>query len=86
MRYQVRLGDNPLGLNVVFSSPRMQDRVICLSQGAEIISYKQTLQEHAVVYNRGPAGGEWRVGMHGMIQDTGQQKYRSDVSALSILF
>lgn len=63
MRYQVRAGDNPLGLNVVFCSPWMRDRVICLSQGVEVLSYKHTLREHALVYNRGPAGGERRVGV-----------------------
>lgn len=36
-----------------------RDQVICGSRGAEILSYKQTLQERALVY-RGPVGGEWR--------------------------
>lgn len=62
MSYQVQVGGNALGLNVVFCSPWMQDWIICLSKGAEILSYKQTLQGHALVYHTVPAGVEWRVG------------------------
>lgn len=46
MSYRVQVGGNPLGLNVMFRSPWMQDWVICQSQGAQILSNKQTPLEH----------------------------------------
>lgn len=58
--YQVQVCWTPLGLNILFCSPWMQDRVICLSQGAGILLHKQTF-----VYNWGPAGADWRC-THGL--------------------